>query len=151
VPGAVKYDTRVTGNDNTGHEFRAGCQSNGVIGPYLEPQQRRQIIEYLKAMDYVPDAASDYEPLLCRGAANEEQCWREMRAATDALRVKYPEWGTPAYDASPQQAHCSSDQVVYGNHLPRAPKPDEEQDNMMLGDKCVRDLLSKREGPFRGE
>jgi hypothetical protein len=41
--------------------------------------------------------------------------------------------------------------VVYGNHLPPAPKPDEEQDNMMLGDKCVRDLLSKREGPFRGE
>ena len=56
-----------------------------------------------------------------------------------------------AFDASPQQAHCSSDQVAYGNRLPPAPKPDEEQDNMMLGDKCIRDLLSKREGPFRGE
>jgi hypothetical protein len=151
VPGAVKYDTRVTGNDNTGHEFRAGCQSNGVIGPYLEPEQRRQIIEYLKAMDYVPDPDDDYESLLCHKAEDPAGCVRKLRAETDALRAKYPEWGTPAFDASPQQAHCSSDEVVYGSHLPPAPKPDEEQDNMMLGDKCVRDLLGRREGPFRGE
>jgi hypothetical protein len=88
---------------------------------------------------------------LCHKAEDPAGCVRKLRAETDALRAKYPEWGTPAFDASPQQVHCSSDEVVYGSHLPPAPKPDEEQDNMMLGDKCVRDLLGRREGPFRGE
>jgi hypothetical protein len=122
-----------------------------VIGPYLKPAERRQILEYLKAMDYVENPDTDYEPLLCRDAQSVEQCTRQMDEARARLRAQYPEWGTPAFDASAAQAHCSSDAVVYGNHLPPPPEPDEEQDNMMLGDACVRKLLSQREGPFRGE
>jgi hypothetical protein len=150
VPGAVKYDTRVTGNDNTGHEFRAGCQSNGVIGPYLAPEERRQVIEYLKVMDYVPDAEADYEPMLCRGTADVAECERQMQRASALLRERYPEWGTPAFEASPEQAHCSSDTVVYGDRLP-APKPDEDRDDMTLGDRCVERLLRNAEGAFHGE
>lgn len=151
VPGAVKYDTRVTGNDNIGHEFRAGCQSNGVIGPYLEPEERRQIMEYLKVMDYVTESDESYESALCRGAASVAACRQQMRDAAARLREQYPEWGTPAFDASPQQVHCSSDHAVYGDRLPRDPPPDDEQDNMMLGDRCVEKLLRNAEGPFRGE
>ena len=55
VPGAVRLDTQVTGNDNVGHEFTAGCQKNGVIGHLLAPDERLAIIEYLKVMDYTPD------------------------------------------------------------------------------------------------
>ena len=62
VPGAVRFDTAVTGNDNTGHEFRDGCQKNGVIGPYLEPEERFQILEYLKLMDYVKPEEGDENP-----------------------------------------------------------------------------------------
>jgi len=57
-PGAFRFDTRVTGNSNLGHEFDDGLCGDGVIG-YAVPGQRgycRQfterermaIIEYLK-------------------------------------------------------------------------------------------------------
>lgn len=50
------FDTSLAGNLNTGHEFRAGYvpykpgnpPQYGVIGPELTPDQRWQIIEYLK-------------------------------------------------------------------------------------------------------
>ncbi len=151
VPGAVRFDTRTTGNDNTGHEFRAGCQSNGVIGPYLEPEQRRQILEYLKIMDYVADPSVDYEPALCPDAASRAACEQGMNDARAARMQQYPEWGTPAYAAQPQWAHCSSDAVVYGDRLPPPPAPDEGLDTMALGDGCLKKLLSRPEGPFRGE
>ena len=50
-------DTRLTGNANVGHEFRAGYVPGktdaddpqyGVIGPALGPDDRRAIVEYLK-------------------------------------------------------------------------------------------------------
>jgi hypothetical protein len=49
-------DTTIPGNRNTGHEFRGGYStwtengppSHGVIGPEWTPEQRWQIIEYLK-------------------------------------------------------------------------------------------------------
>lgn len=51
------FDTRLPGNANVGHEFRAGYVPNktdaddpqyGVIGPALSPDERRAIVEYLK-------------------------------------------------------------------------------------------------------
>jgi hypothetical protein len=148
----VKYDTRVTGNDNTGHEFRAGCQSDGVIGPYLKPEERRQIIEYLKAMDYVDDPDTQYEQLLCEGAAaGVAACERQLRAATAALRSQFPAWGTPAFNASPQQAHCSSDVPVYGAKRLAGPSPDDDVDDLKLARPCLNKLLGQSEGPFRGE
>ena len=48
--GGFLFDTRVTGNGNRGHEFRDGCRNEGVIGRYLEPQERYALIEYLKVM-----------------------------------------------------------------------------------------------------
>jgi len=151
VPGAVKYDTRVTGNDNTGHEFRAGCQSNGVIGPYLKPGQRKQIIEYLKAMDYVDDPGTQYEPLLCPDAASAAACEKQLRDATAELRARFPAWGTPAFNTSPQQAHCSSDVPVYGTKRLAGPAPDDDVDDLKLARPCLKTLLGQSEGPFRGE
>jgi len=155
VPGAVKYDTSVKGNDNTGHEFRAGCQSNGVIGPYLEPVERKQIIEYLKAMDYVDDPDTQYEEQLCGGGGADADrvaaCERQLREETEALRSRFPAWGTPAFNASPQQAHCSSDAVVYGRRALAGPTPDEDLDNLKLARPCLHKLLGQSEGPFRGE
>jgi hypothetical protein len=155
VPGAVKYDTRVTGNDNTGHEFRAGCQSNGVIGPYLKPEERKQIIEYLKAMDYIEDPGRQYEDLLCGGARAAKDivaaCERQLREATAALRSSFPAWGTPAFNNSPQQAHCSSDVPVYGAKRLAGPAPDDDVDDLKLARPCLKTLLGVSEGPFRGE
>jgi hypothetical protein len=48
--GAFKYDTRVPGNANTGHRFENGPKGNGVIGSALDPDQRYQIIEFLKTL-----------------------------------------------------------------------------------------------------
>ncbi len=51
------FDTRLPGNANVGHEFRAGYVPGktdaddpqyGVIGPALSPDDRRAIVEYLK-------------------------------------------------------------------------------------------------------
>ena len=153
VPGAVRYDTRVTGNDNTGHEFRAGCQSNGVIGPYLKPVERRQIIEYLKAMDYVDDPGRKYEQLLCdyKSEADVTACEQRLGDETAALRAKFPAWGTPAFNASPQQMHCSSDVPVYGSKRLAGPPPDDDLDDLKLARPCLKALLGDSEGPFRGE
>ena len=45
-----EFDTRKTGNSNSGHEFRDGPRGNGVIGRLLTPRERFAIIEYLKAL-----------------------------------------------------------------------------------------------------
>lgn len=55
-PGAFLFDATVVGNQNGGHEFRAGYvpwkpgspPANGVIGPELSERQRWAIVEYLK-------------------------------------------------------------------------------------------------------
>lgn len=47
---AFLFDTRVTGNHNSGHEFRAGQRGNGVIGRGLLPQERWALLEYLKVL-----------------------------------------------------------------------------------------------------
>lgn len=54
--GGFWFDTSITGNANTGHEFRAGYAAwrpglppqYGVIGPAYTPEERYELIEYLK-------------------------------------------------------------------------------------------------------
>jgi mono/diheme cytochrome c family protein len=56
VDGGFWLDTRISGNANTGHEFRNGYfewqpgnpPQFGVIGPAYTPAERYEIIEYLK-------------------------------------------------------------------------------------------------------
>jgi hypothetical protein len=56
IEGAFLYDTSVPGNSNAGHEFRdAAPNTRGVIGPYLTPDQRLDIIEYLKVLRSVQE------------------------------------------------------------------------------------------------
>lgn len=44
------FDTRITGNHNSGHEFRAGKRGDGVIGRWLRPEERWALLEYLKVL-----------------------------------------------------------------------------------------------------
>jgi hypothetical protein len=56
-PHGMRFDTGDAGNSNAGHEFshRPGDPARpGVIGPYLEPEQRRAILEYMKIIRDVP-------------------------------------------------------------------------------------------------
>lgn len=46
---AFLFDTGITGNHNSGHEFRAG-EGDGVIGRLLQPQERWALLEYLKVL-----------------------------------------------------------------------------------------------------
>jgi mono/diheme cytochrome c family protein len=48
--GGFLYDTRLTGNRNSGHEFRDGPRGAGVIGRLLQPQERWALLEYLKVL-----------------------------------------------------------------------------------------------------
>lgn len=48
--GAFLFDTRITGNHNSGHEFRTGARGNGVIGRLLQPGERWALLEYLKVL-----------------------------------------------------------------------------------------------------
>ncbi|KJH85141.1 di-heme-cytochrome C peroxidase [Stutzerimonas stutzeri] len=57
--GGFLLDTSITGNSNRGHEFRAGCRGNGVIGRALEPHERWALVEYLKVY-----GDPRFEPLL---------------------------------------------------------------------------------------
>ena len=49
-PGGFLFDTSITGNANRGHEFRAGCRQDGVIGRALQPHERWALVEYLKVL-----------------------------------------------------------------------------------------------------
>jgi len=49
-PGGFLLDTSITGNGNQGHEFRAGCRQDGVIGRALQPHERWALVEYLKVL-----------------------------------------------------------------------------------------------------
>ena len=67
------FDTRLEGNLNTGHEFRAGYvpykpgnpPQYGVIGPELTPDERWQIIEYLKIHKDDKHPISPKKPVSC--------------------------------------------------------------------------------------
>ncbi|MFJ5296910.1 di-heme-cytochrome C peroxidase [Pseudomonas sp. NPDC088368] len=47
---AFLFDTKISGNHNSGHEFRDGKRGNGVIGRGLLPQERWALVEYLKVL-----------------------------------------------------------------------------------------------------
>jgi len=50
LKGGFKLDTFIKGNWNTGHEFNHGALGKGVIGRYLEPDERRALVEFLKTL-----------------------------------------------------------------------------------------------------
>lgn len=70
VPGSFRFDTTISGNTNTGHQFRDDG-GVGVIGPALSDDDRFAIIEYLKVMgdpafgDPRPDASEWPGPPEC--------------------------------------------------------------------------------------
>jgi hypothetical protein len=49
TPGLTALDTTKQGNLNGGHEF-SNMPGAGVIGPLLQPDERRAIVEYLKTL-----------------------------------------------------------------------------------------------------
>jgi len=50
IEGGFTLDTSKPGNRNTGHEFRDGPRSGGVIGRGLTPEERLALIAYLKTL-----------------------------------------------------------------------------------------------------
>jgi hypothetical protein len=48
--GGYLLDTTIKGNSNKGHEFNHKHENGVVIGPYLKPSERYDIIEYLKTL-----------------------------------------------------------------------------------------------------
>jgi hypothetical protein len=49
-PDGFKFDTTIRGNWNSGHEFTNDTSRAGRINRYLEPDERRALIEYLKTL-----------------------------------------------------------------------------------------------------
>jgi hypothetical protein len=70
APESFWFDTRLPGNANTGHEFRAGyvpwqpgaSPQYGVIGPELSPDERWALVEYLKVHEDPPTPAGRVPP-----------------------------------------------------------------------------------------
>jgi len=53
--GQFEYAREIAGNSNAGHEFRDAPKGTpGVIGPGLNPQQRQDIVEYMKIIKDFP-------------------------------------------------------------------------------------------------
>jgi hypothetical protein len=50
LEGASEFRTDMPGNSNAGHEFNDGPKGNGVIGRKLSPEERMEIIEFLKTL-----------------------------------------------------------------------------------------------------
>ena len=50
LEGASEFRIDMPGNSNAGHEFNDGPKGNGVIGRKLSPEERMEIIEYLKTL-----------------------------------------------------------------------------------------------------
>lgn len=48
-PGGFEFDVTKRGNSNSGHEFNNGS-SPGIIGPFLTPDERRALVEFLKTL-----------------------------------------------------------------------------------------------------
>jgi hypothetical protein len=60
-PGGFKLDTSIRGNSNSGHEFNNGS-GQGIIGPLLTPDERRELIEYLKSLKGSVDRTENQTP-----------------------------------------------------------------------------------------
>jgi mono/diheme cytochrome c family protein len=60
-PGGFTLDTSIRGNSNSGHEFNNGS-GQGIIGPLLTPDERRELIEYLKSLKGSVDRTENQTP-----------------------------------------------------------------------------------------
>ena len=67
------FDTSLPGNRNTGHEFSAAYDpahpQPGIIGPAFTPEQRYDIIEYLKIRQDNPPQPASWQPADCAAVA----------------------------------------------------------------------------------
>lgn len=138
IDGAFLYDTRTPGNSNAGHEFRdAQKGTTGVIGPYLSPEDRLAIIEYMKVMNDVeplirPEASAQRYKLLevikpeyedKRGVAAYEPATRETMAALcrkveDFMRTIPPDRNyiaslAPGYGEAPEYGSAGAPAYEY--------------------------------------
>ena len=50
ISGSFELDTSLPGNLNRGHEFKDAPEGNGVIGRALSPDERMDLIEFLKSL-----------------------------------------------------------------------------------------------------
>ena len=50
IKGGYLFDVSKAGNSNKGHEFRDAAVGDGVIGPFLPPEDRWSLVEYLKSL-----------------------------------------------------------------------------------------------------
>src|SRR5947209_4411142 len=48
--GGFKFDTSISGNSNAGHEYTNDKNRKGRLGRELTPDERWELIEYLKAL-----------------------------------------------------------------------------------------------------
>lgn len=111
IDGAFLYDTRLEGNRNTGHEFRDALPGEkGVIGPYLKPEERLAIIEYMKELrDYsVPLAAL-----------------RERRELLALL--------SPYYEGGAGYREADSGLLAFCRNLEKARTPDASGESVTMG------------------
>jgi hypothetical protein len=81
LKGGFWLDTSITGNSNTGHEFRNGYVRGvhpqyGVIGPEWSEQDRKDIIEYLKIHrdEHKVDPQQDMDGYLREGLDTNNIC-----------------------------------------------------------------------------
>src|SRR3984885_329688 len=69
--GGFWFDTKLSGNHNTGHQFRDSVDPKkpetqlGIIGPGLTPQDRMDLIEYLKVLQDDAPEATQRQPINC--------------------------------------------------------------------------------------
>jgi hypothetical protein len=91
--GLFKFDIRISGNANRGHEFRDlknGESPEGVIGPYLKPNERLAIIEYLKVIqDITYDPKDPVEPQQTNYADSAEYAAAVKRYEWDKMYYEY--------------------------------------------------------------
>ncbi len=92
VEGAFLFDTSLPGNSNAGHEFRdAAPGTRGVIGPYLTPEQRLDILEYLKVLRSVQEYLDKY-PETRNRLAQRTALLDAMSPFYENNRQKYGVW-----------------------------------------------------------
>jgi len=94
---AFELDTSEKGNSNAGHQFTDGG-GVGVIGPELAPEQRLDLIEYVKALgnpDHDPDYAEYAGPKACTEQDAEArncdvQCAPDLQGPAAHPELRWP-------------------------------------------------------------
>jgi hypothetical protein len=86
---AFELDTKLVGNQNTGHQF-TNAGGIGVIGPALTHEQRLALIEYIKTLGnpkYDPDYQSYAEPLTRLPAS---RCGTSLEGPANNPELRWP-------------------------------------------------------------